>query len=542
MTRSIRWQFSSGVIASLVLLPLLTLAWLSLQSNQALWSHLASTVLGDYILSSLALMIGVAVLSLFLGIGSAYLVTQYDFKGVRFFYWALLLPLAMPAYITAYSYTGLLDVAGPVQSYLRETFSLRYGDYWFPEIRSLGGAIFVLSFVLYPYVFLMARSSFMEQSQHLRDVAQLLGYSRTKAFFRINLPIARPAIIAGLSLALMETLADFGAVSYFGVSSFTTGIFRTWYGLDNVEGAAQLALLLLSFVVVLLALETSSRKRAAFHDKKTSAPAKRIPLRGSKQLIAICLVSLPLLLGFLIPSAQLVIWAAENASQFLDLAFWQLLWNTVMLAGITALIALSLAILVAYAHRLNQTRFTKLAKRIVGLGYAIPGLVIAVGTLIPLAYFDNSLDAWMRANTGFSTGLLISGTLVALVIAYLVRFLAVALNSVESGLGSVRPNMDQAARSLGLSPFQVLKQVHLPLMRSSLFTGLLIVFVDVMKELPATLVLKPFNFNTLAVRAYELASDERLADAALPSIAIVLAGLIPVIVLSRLGRGRDHTT
>ncbi len=537
MSQSIRWQLTSGLIASLVLLPLLTLAWLSLQSNQALWSHLASTVLGDYILSSLALMLGVAILSLVLGIGSAYLVTQYDFKGARFFYWALLLPLAMPAYITAYSYTGLLDVAGPVQSYLRDTFSISYGDYWFPEIRSLGGAIFVLSFVLYPYVFLMARSSFMEQSQHLRDVAQLLGYSRTKAFFCISLPIARPAIIAGLSLALMETLADFGAVSYFGVSSFTTGIFRTWYGLDNVEGAAQLALILLGFVVILLALETSSRKRAAYHDKKTSAPAERIPLSGVRQFIVICLVSMPLLLGFVIPSAQLVIWAAENASEFLDPGFWQLLWNTVMLAAITAVAAVSLAILVAYAHRLNQSLFTEYAKRIVGLGYAIPGLVIAVGTLIPLAYFDNSLDAWMRANAGFSTGLLISGTLVALVIAYLVRFLAVALNSVESGLSSIRPNMDQAARSLGLSPLQVLKQVHLPLMRSSLFTGLLIVFVDVMKELPATLVLKPFNFNTLAVRAYELASDERLADAALPSLAIVLAGLIPVIILSRLSRG-----
>jgi len=540
MMRSIRWPLTSGAIASLVLLPLLTLGWLSLQSNEALWSHLASTVLGDYILSSLALMLGVAILSLLLGIGSAYLVTQFEFKGVRFFYWALLLPLAMPAYITAYSYTGLLDVAGPVQSYLRETFSLSYGEYWFPEIRSLGGAIFVLSFVLYPYVFLMARSSFMEQSQHLRDVAQLLGYSRTKAFFHINLPIARPAIIAGLSLALMETLADFGAVSYFGVSSFTTGIFRTWYGLDNVEGAAQLALLLLGFVVILLALETSSRKRAAYHDKKTSAPAARITLSGSKQAIALSLLSIPLLLGFIIPSAQLLIWAAKNASQFLEPSFWQLLWNTVMLAGITALAALILATLVAYAHRLTQSPFTKLAKRIVGLGYAIPGLVIAVGTLIPLAYFDNSLDAWMRTNTGFSTGLLISGTLAALVIAYLVRFLAVALNSVESGLDSIRPNMDQAARSLGRTPLQVLKQVHLPLMRGSLFTGLLIVFVDVMKELPATLVLKPFNFNTLAVRAYELASDERLADAALPSIAIVLASLIPVIVLSRLSRRPEH--
>ena len=540
MNQHKRWQLSSGAIASLVLLPLLTLCWLSLRANQALWVHLANTVLSDYIVNSLALMVGVAVLTLLLGVGSAYLVTQYKFKGSRFFYWALLLPLAMPAYITAYSYTGLLDVAGPIQSSLRSTLNLSFGEYWFPEIRSLGGAIFVLSFVLYPYVFLMARSSFMEQSQHLRDVAQLLGYNRRQAFFRITLPIARPAIIAGVSLALMETLADFGAVSYFGVSTFTTGIFRTWYGLDNVEGAAQLALLLLAFVIVLLALERSSRKRAAYHDKKTSAPALPKQLHGRKQLIAITLASTPLLLGFLIPSFQLLLWAIENVSQLTDNSFWQLLLNTLMLASITSVIAVSLALLVAYAHRLSQSRITQLSRKIVGLGYAIPGLIIAVGTLIPLAYFDNSVDAWMRENAGFSTGLLISGTIASLIIAYLVRFLAVALNSVESGLNSIRPNMDQAARSLGQSPLNVLTKIHLPIMRGSIFTGLLIVFVDVMKELPATLVLKPFNFNTLAVRAYELASDERLADAALPSIAIVLAGLLPVILLSRLSRGSNN--
>ncbi|MGK0376059.1 MAG: iron(III) transport system permease protein [Arenicella sp.] len=382
----------------------------------------------------------------------------------------------------------------------------------------------------------MARASFMEQSQHLRDVAQLLGYSRRKAFFRITLPIARPAIIAGVSLALMETLADFGAVSYFGVSSFTTGIFRTWYGFDNVEGAAQLALILLGFVVVLLALEKSSRKRAAYHDKKSAKPAQAIQLSGSQQRVAIALVCLPLLLGFLIPCAQLIYWAIMNAEQLASAEFWQLVANTLLLASITATLALFLAILVAYSHRLNQSRLTSISKSIVGLGYAVPGLVIAVGVLIPLAYFDNTIDSWLRSNFNYSSGLLISGTIAALIIAYLVRFLAVALKSVESGLDSILPNMDQAARSLGLSPFSVLKNIHLPIMKGSIMTGLLIVFVDVMKELPATLVLRPFNFNTLAVRAYELASDERLADAALPSIAIVLAGLLPVILLSRVSR------
>ncbi|MFQ3246179.1 MAG: iron(III) transport system permease protein [Arenicella sp.] len=536
MTRHFNWYIISAIVASLVLLPLLTLTWLSASANSELWGHLANTVLADYVVSSLSLMLGVALLTSLLGIGSALLVTQYHFKGVNFFHWALLLPLAMPAYITAYSYTGLLDVAGPIQSLLRTHFELSYGQYWFPEIRSLGGAIFVLSFVLYPYVYLMARASFMEQSQHLREVAQLLGYSRRKAFFRITLPIARPAIIAGISLALMETLADFGAVSYFGVNSFTTGIFRTWYGLDSVEGAAQLAMILLSFVVVLLALEKSSRKRAAYHGKKTAKPGQTEHLSGKKQALAIALVCTPLLLGFIIPCAQLSYWAIKNIEQLASAEFWQLVANTLLLASITACVALFLALLVAYSHRLNQSKFTSISKGIIGLGYAIPGLVIAVGVLIPLAYFDNTLDGWLRSNFNYSSGLLISGTIAALVIAYLVRFLAVALKSVDSGLGSIHPNMDQAARSLGLSPFGVLRKIHLPIMKGSILTGLLIVFVDVMKELPATLVLRPFNFNTLAVRAYELASDERLADAALPSIAIVLVGLLPVILLSRVSR------
>ncbi len=536
MMRHWNWQITAGAIASLVFLPLLTLAWLSFSANTELWEHLLDTVLADYVISSLGLMIGVAILTLVVGIGSAFLVTQYRFKGVAFFHWALLLPLAMPAYITAYSYTGLLDVAGPVQSAIRDHLGLQFGDYWFPEIRSLGGAIFVLSFVLYPYVYLMARSSFIEQSQHLRDVAQLLGYNRRTAFLRINLPIARPAIIAGVSLVLMETLADFGAVSYFGVSSFTTGIFRTWYNLGNVEGAAQLALMLLGFVVVLLALERTSRKRAAYHDKKTSQPAEPTQLSGNKQVLAITLVSLPLLLGFIIPCTQLLYWAIGNAAQLASYDFWVLVGNTLLLASTTAVIALFLALLVAYSHRLSQSKFTLIAKNVVGLGYAIPGLVIAVGILIPLAYFDNTVDSWMRTHLNYPTGLLISGTITALIMAYLVRFLAVALNSVESGLQSIRPNMDQAARSLGLTPLNVLRQVHLPIIKPSIMTGLLIVFVDVMKELPATLVLRPFNFNTLAVRAYELASDERLSDAALPSLAIVLAGLLPVILLSRISR------
>jgi len=435
-------------------------------------------------------MAGVAVLTLLLGIGSAWLVTQYTFAGVRFFNWALLLPLAMPTYITAYSYTGLLDVAGPLQSSLRSIFDLSYGEYWFPEIRSMSGAIFVMSFVLYPYVYLLARTSFIDQSSHLKDAAQLFGFSRRRVFFKITLPIARPAIIAGVSLALMETLADYGAVSYFGISTFT-------------------------------------------HDKNRGQKSNPRQLSGVKQIIAILLASSPLLLGFLLPVSQLLIWAIETHEQLFETAFWHLVKNTISLASITALIALLLALVVAYAHRIVANQLTAFTHNIIKLGYAIPGTVIAVGTLIPLARLDNHIDAWFRDNFDISTGLLISGTIAALLIAYLVRFLAVALNTVDSGLSSIANNMDQAGRSLGESPLGVMRKIHIPMLRTSLLTALLLVFVDVMKELPATLIMRPFNFNTLAIRAYELASDERLADASLASISIVIVGLLPVILLTK---------
>jgi len=528
------WQITSSVIALLVFFPLLTLVWLSIGAEHGIWQHLADTVLVDYIGSSLFLLVGVAALTLVLGIGAAWLVTQYEFYGVRFFNWALLLPLAMPTYISAYSYTGLLDVAGPIQTGLRDSFGLVYGEYWFPEIRSLGGAIFVMSVVLYPYVYLLARASFLEQSPHLREAGQLLGYSRRKAFFKISLPIARPAIIAGLSLALMETLADFGAVSYFGISTFTTGIFRTWYGLDSVAGAAQLALILLGFIIILIAVEKQSRKQARYHSLKSNAQVSPKRLRGSKQWLGMLLACVPLFLGFLIPVTQLLIWATQTHAQLYTIEFWNLVGNTLLLAGVASVAALSLALLVAYGNRISNTIVTRTAKYIVSLGYAVPGTIIAVGTLIPLARLDNAVDAWFRTNFDFSTGLLISGTIGALVIAYLVRFMAIALNSVEAGLHGIGYNMDQAARSLGSTPLTTMRRIHIPLMKSSLVTALLIVFVDVMKELPATLILRPFNFNTLAVRAYELASDERLADASMASIAIVLAGLIPVIILTKV--------
>lgn len=534
------WSVGTVAIALVLSLPLFTVLGFVLQPSGEIWAHLAETVLDEYIANSLWLMAGVAAGTLLLGVSSAWITSMCAFPGRRFFEWALLLPMALPAYIIAYTYTGLLDVAGPVQSGLREAFDWGFGDYWFPEIRSLGGAVAMLSLVLYPYVYLLTRAAFLEQSIAVLEVSRSLGHGPWATFMRLALPMARPAIVAGLSLVLMETLADYGTVHYFGIATFTTGIFRTWFGLGDVAAAAQLAALLLSFVFVLIVSERWSRRRARYaHTDSKQGGFARYRLRGWHRVGALLVCGLPLLFGFVVPVGQLGVWAWDRADGFLTADFVELLANSLILAGIAAVLALLLALYLAYGRRLNPNRWVSSAVHTAGMGYAIPGTVIAVGVMIPLAAFDNALDAWMEARFGVSTGLLLSGTLAALVFGYLVRFLAVALNTVESGLLKVRPSLEQAARSLGSRSSEVLWRVHLPMLRGTLFTALLLVFVDVLKELPATLILRPFNYNTLAVKAYELASDERLAEAALPAVAIVLAGLAPILILSySITRGR----
>ena len=527
------WSLSIIPTALLLALPLLTVVGFVFQPAGDVWQHLADTVLNQYIGNSLWLMLGVATGTLLMGVSSAWLTSMCNFPGRRFFEWAMLLPMALPAYIIAYTYTGLLDVAGPVQTSLREVFGWGFGDYWFPEIRSLGGAIAMLSLVLYPYVYLLTRATFLEQSMCVLEVSRSLGHGPWPTFFRLAIPMARPAIVAGLSLALMETLADYGTVHYFGVPTFTTGIFRTWFGLGDVAAAAQLASLLLAFVFVLIMLERWSRRKARYHhtDNRSGGFA-RFPLRGREAFIATLTCLLPLLFGFIVPIAQLGWWSLRNLEEFSDPAFLSLLVNSMLLAAAAALLALMLALLMAYGKRLHPTRPIRSMVTLAGMGYAVPGTVIAVGVMIPLAAFDNTLDSWMREHFDYSTGLLLSGSLFALLFSYLVRFLAVALNTVESGLLKIKPSIEQAARGLGRTQLGVLRSIHLPMLRGSLLTALLLVFVDVLKELPATLILRPFNFNTLAVRAYELASDERLEAAAPAAIAIVAAGLIPILILS----------
>ena len=528
------WTLSVLLIAFAVALPVLIVGSRVLVSSNGVWGHLASTVLGTYIANTMLLAGGVAAGVTLIGVGTAWLVTMCRFPGQRWLEWALLLPMAMPAYVMAYTYTDLLQFVGPVQTTLRELFGWRRADYWFPDIRSLGGAVTVLSFVLYPYVYLLARAAFLEQSVCVLEVARTLGAGPWRSFARVALPLARPAVVAGLALAMMEVLADFGTVQYFAVNTFTTGIYRTWFAMGEPVAAAQLASVLMLFVMALVVMERYSRGRARyFHSTGRYRVLPSYRLRGGRAAGALAACLAPLLIGFIIPVGTLARLAVNGGDHLFGASFWELARHSFTLAGLTAVLAVGLACLVAYGLRLHPTATLKGAARIAAMGYAVPGSVIAVGILIPAARIDNAIDSFMRGTFGLSTGLILSGTIMAIVYAYLVRFLAVSFNTVEASLSKIRPTMDQAARVLGQTPGLTLLKVHTPIMRGSLLTAGLLVFVDVMKELPATMIVRPFNFDTLAVRVYTLASDERLSEASTPALAIIAVGILPVILLSR---------
>lgn len=527
------WVLALLFISALLTVPLMVVFASVFVDSGGVWQHLLDTVLSDYIINSLLLMAGVGFLVLSLGIIPAWLITMYRFPASRQLEWALLLPMAIPAYIIAYTYTGMLDVGGPLQMLLRDYFDWQYGEYWFPEVRSLGGAIIMLSLVLYPYVYLLSRSAFIEQSGCVLEVSRTLGCGPYRALFKVALPLARPAIMVGISLVLMETLADYGTVQYFGVSTFTTGIFRTWFGLDSSAAAAQLSALLMLFVLMLVLIENWSRQQARYHHTSNRySTLSNIRLRGWPMVFATIACVLPVMFGFIVPAVQLFVWALQTYSDAVDRAFFVLIGHSVALAASTALVALVLALFIAYGKRLQKNMLTKMAVRLVGMGYAFPGTVIAVGVLLPFAWLDNTIDAWMQTHFNINTGLLLSGTVFALMFAYLVRFLPLALNTVDAGLSKIKPSMDEAGRCFGMGAGRLLRDVHIPMIRGSLLTAVLLVFVDVLKELPATLILRPFNFNTLAIRTYELANEELLADAACPALAIVLVGVLPVIILS----------
>ncbi|HEY5763167.1 MAG TPA: iron ABC transporter permease [Rhodocyclaceae bacterium] len=498
------------------------------------WRHLAATVLPEYVANTLLLCFGVGVGTVIVGTASAWLTVTHDFPGRRLFSWALVLPMAMPAYVMAYVYTDLLQYVGPLQTSLREWFGWGRRDYWFPDVRSAGGAVLMFVCVLYPYVYLLARTAFLERASGMIEAARMLGVGPWASFFRVSLPLARPAIVAGASLALMETLADYGTVSYFAVPTFTTGIYRAWFSLGDRIAAAQLAAALLGFVILLLALERLSRGRAQFHDTTgRNRPLAGRQLRGWKALAATLVCALPLFLGFVLPALLLGRLALSEEATLSLSRFAQLAGNSVLLAGVTALFAVALAVLLGYSGRLSGGWPARVLNRLVSLGYAVPGSVIAVGVLIPVTRLDNWLAGQWMEWFGVNPGLLLTGGIAALVYAYLVRLLSVALQTVQAGLTKITRSMDDAARSLGASQGRVILGIHVPLLRGTLFTAMLLVFVDVMKELPATLVMRPFNLDTLATQTYTFAADERLAEAALPALAIVAVGLLPLMILSR---------
>ena len=524
--------WASVITAGLVLAPIAAVVWNVFQPSQTTWSHLASTVLPGYIWNTLLLVLMVAVGVILCGAVTAWLVTAYSFPGQRVLEWALVLPLAMPAYVMAYAYTDWLQAAGPVQTLLRQITGLQVREYWFPEIRSLPGAAVMLSFALYPYVYLLSRSAFLDQSRTTIEAARLAGYGPWGRFWRVALPLARTGIVAGTALALMETLADFGTVSYFAVNTFTTGIYRAWLSLGDPVAAGQLATCLLVFVLVVLSLERIHRGGARYA-AATRIPIPPQPLRGWRGWAAFGLCAAPIAFGFLIPALVLLQLAWTEPEAQLGARIYGLVGNTFTLAGVASVAAVFVALLLAYAARTVKSPLVHGANQLAILGYALPGAVIAVGILLPLGKFDNAVSLWMEDHFGFKTGLLLTGSITALIYAYLVRFLAVAFKTVEAGLTRVTPSMDDAARSLGHSPARTLLRVHIPIVSGSLATAALLVFVDVMKELPATFAMRPFNFDTLAVEAYNLAKDERIAEAAVPSLLMVGIALIPVILLSR---------
>ncbi len=517
-------------LAALLALPVLAVVANVFQPAGDAWRHIASTLLAHYVANTALLLVLVACGVISMGVLSAWLVTAYRFPGQRALEWALVLPLAMPAYVIAYAYTDWLEFGGPVQAWLRAATGWRAGEYRFPDVRSIWGAAAVLSFALYPYVYLIVRAAFLDLSRHALEAGRLAGHGAWGAFRRVALPLARPAIAAGTALALMETLADFGTVSYFGLEVFTTGIFKAWFSMGEAVAAGQLSACLLAFVLAVLAAERASRGRAAYASasRRPSPPAR---LRGAGALAAFALCAAPIAFGFALPAAILLELALTDPAVRWGGRLLALVANSFTLAGVTAAAAVLVAVAMAYAARLSRSRLVAAANRVAALGYAVPGAVIAVGILVPLGRFDNWLAGQLEAAFGASPGLLLTGTVAALVYAYLVRTLAVALQSVEAGLAKVTRSMEEAARSLGASPAATLARVHAPLLASSLAGAALLVFVDVLKELPATFALRPFDFDTLAVEAYHLAKDERLAEAAAPSLVIVavaLAALLPV--------------
>ena len=528
------WTVGTLLVGGLAVSPILAVTYLAFTPGDDIWRHLAATVLPGYIATTLQLMAGVGAGTLLIGVAAAWLVTMCRFPGRRIFEWGMLLPMAMPAYVIAYVYTDILEYAGPVQGLLRDLFgwSGRW-DYWFPEIRSVGGATAMLTLVLYPYVYLLARAAFLAQSVGVLEASRSLGRGPWRSFFTVALPLARPGIVIGISFALMETLNDFGTVDFFAVNTFTQGIFDVWMNMNNIAGAAQLASVLLLFVAVVVLSERYARRKQRFHHTGGKIqPLPAYPLHSGRAVLATAFCAAMVLLGFGLPTLVLLAYAWRYFDPALAMEILGYAGNSVQLSALAGVLAVLAAIVIAYSVRIKGGLLLKAVGRLAAFGYAVPGAVLAVGVLYCLGQLDNGLDGVMRDRFGVSTGLLFSGTIAAVSFGYLVRFLGLSLGTVEAGLGKITLGMDGASRSLGRGAAATMRLVHLPLMRGSVLTAGLLVFVDCMKELPMTIILRPFNFQTLATFVHQYASDEQLGEAALAALSIVAVGILPVVLLS----------
>ena len=535
------WTLGSLLLAGVLLMPIVAIAWMAIFPAENIWPHLLENALPLYLGNTLALMAMTGLGAAMIGTGAAWLVTMTEFPGRRWLEWVLLAPLAMPAYIGAYALVDLLEYAGPVQTALRSIFGWTSArDYWFPEIRSIGAAGFVLTMALYPYVYLLTRAAFHEQSVCALEVGRALGCGPWGVFRRVGLPLARPAVVAGTAIVCMETMADFGAVDYFSVPTLTRGVFSIWLDMHNAGGAAQIALVMLGFVMALLVVEKVARRGKRFHHmSRRYRPIQRDPTRGWRGALIFVLCAIPVTLGFVLPTLVVAWHAFDHLEQWSDRRFWAALANTATLAVSAAGLACLIGIVMVYGARSARGTLPRWLAQATALGYAAPGAVVAVGVLIPLAAVDHWLADGVEALTGFDIGLVLTGSAAAVVFAYLVRFAVIAHGAVDGALGRITPSMELAARTLGARRSSVLQRIHVPMIRGSVLTAALLIFVDSVKELPATLILRPFNFETLATTVYNAASLEQLDEAGPAALAIVGVGLLPVAILARtLSRSR----
>lgn len=525
------WRLIPFLVAALILIPVVVVFSSFFMPANDVWQHLVETTLTGLLVNTFWLSLGVIIGVALLGVSLAWFTAVYEFPGCRFFSWALLLPLAIPAYVTAFVVLGLFDYTGPVQTYLRSWLGTELA--WFPDLYGRSGVILVMTLAFYPYVYLMARNAFLTQGKRLLEVAQSLGLDRRQGFFKVALPMARPWIAGGIMLTLMETLADFGTVSVFNYDTFTTAIYKAWFGMFSLPAASQLASLLIIIVFALIIVEQQFRMRIRFTETKKSSRANRILLSGWQARIVTCFAASVLFLAFVLPIIQLIIWAANTLMQSIDHRYFEFLLHSVLLSAIATLIICFVAILLVYAARLYTDTITRITVRIATIGYALPGAVLAVGIFIPIAWLDNQLNEWLSAFFQIEASLLIQGTLGVMLIAYMARFLAVGHYPIDSAMQRITRSIDEAAMGFGLTNWLVLRRIHLPILKTGIFTAATLVFVDVMKEMPITLMTRPFGWDTLAVRIFALTSEGEWEQAALPAVTLVLAGLAPIILLMR---------